>query len=66
MIALLPLALARGWPEAATSAHALPESFPLFRGVQMYPCFAFEFHLLLMVSASCFGEFVVNALQSLA
>src|SRR5437899_4309345 len=28
----LPLALAGGWAEAATSAHALPESFPLLRG----------------------------------
>src|SRR4029079_4417694 len=31
-IASLPLALAGGWTEAATSAHALPESFPLLRG----------------------------------
>src|SRR5437660_628557 len=31
-MASLPLALAAGWAEAATSAHALPESFPLLRG----------------------------------
>src|SRR6266566_8053026 len=31
-MASLRLVLAGGWAEAATSAHALPESFPLLRG----------------------------------
>src|SRR5439155_4822713 len=31
-MASLPLAFAGGWAEAATCAHALPESFPLLRG----------------------------------